>query len=65
MINNGYWVKIILDIVSSEELTWKNHQKSKKLFKTKFHKILQIFEEFNVKINLQQILAKAIEFFNL
>ncbi|MGI9651805.1 barstar family protein [Chryseobacterium sp. RLHN22] len=40
-------------VKSIEELTWKNHQKSKKLFKTKFHKILQIFEEFNVKINLQ------------
>lgn len=38
---------------SIKELTWKNHQKSKKLFKTKFTEILQIFEEFNVKINLQ------------
>ena len=38
---------------SIEELTWKNHLKSKKIFKTKFNEILRIFEDFNVKINLQ------------
>ena len=40
-------------VESIQELTWKNHQKSKKLFKTKFNEILQIFEEFDVKINLK------------
>lgn len=38
---------------SIEKLTWKNHQKSKKLFKSKFIEILQIFEDFDVEINLQ------------
>ena len=38
---------------SIEKLTWKNHQKSKKLFKSKFIEILQIFEDFDVDINLQ------------
>lgn len=40
-------------VKSIEKLAWKNHQKSKKLFKTKFHEILQIFEEFSIKVNLQ------------
>lgn len=40
-------------VESIDELNWKNHHKSKKLFKSKFNEILRIFEEFNVIINLQ------------
>ncbi|MCE3076514.1 barstar family protein [Chryseobacterium gwangjuense] len=38
---------------SIEKLIWKNHEKSKKLFKTKFNQILEIFQEFNVTIILK------------
>lgn len=40
-------------VISIKELTWKNHQKSKKLFKSKFNEVLQTFEDFDIKINLQ------------
>lgn len=40
-------------VESIRKLTWKNHQKSKKLFKSKFNEILQTFEDFDVEINLQ------------
>lgn len=40
-------------VESIKKLTWKNHQKSKKLFKSKFNEILQTFEDFDVEINLQ------------
>lgn len=43
----------VFGVGSIKELTWKNHNRSKKLFKTKFNEILQIFKEFNVKTNLQ------------
>ncbi|MCQ9641658.1 barstar family protein [Chryseobacterium sp. WG14] len=46
-LQGGFGVKSIT------ELTWNNHQKSKKLFKTKFKTILNIFEEFNVKVSLK------------
>lgn len=39
-------------VESISELTWHNHQKSKKLFKTKFDEIIQIFEEYNIKVIL-------------
>lgn len=38
---------------SIKELTWKNHARSKKLFKTKFIEIMTIFQEFNIIINLE------------
>lgn len=40
-------------VESIKELTWKNHQKSKKLFRAKFNEILKIFKDFDVKISLQ------------
>jgi len=40
-------------VESIKELTWKNHQKSKRLFKTKFDEILEIFKDFKIKITLQ------------
>lgn len=40
-------------VESVSELIWKNHQKSKKLLKSKFNEIIEIFEDFNVKISLQ------------
>ncbi|AZB10348.1 hypothetical protein EG344_16715 [Chryseobacterium sp. G0162] len=39
-------------VESVSELIWINHQKSKKLFKSKFKEILEIFEDYNVKISL-------------
>ncbi|MDG4652358.1 barstar family protein [Chryseobacterium arthrosphaerae] len=39
-------------VKSISELTWINHQKSKKLFKSKFKEIIEIFEDFNVKVIL-------------
>lgn len=35
-----------------KELTWINHQKSKKLFRAKFNEILETFKDFDVKITL-------------
>lgn len=40
-------------VESIKKLTWKNHQKSKKLFKSKFNSILQTLEDFDVEIDLQ------------
>lgn len=40
-------------VKSISELTWKNHQRSKKLFKTKFDEILQVFSDHRVKIILE------------
>ncbi|MFN1216346.1 barstar family protein [Chryseobacterium kwangjuense] len=40
-------------VKSVSELTWKNHQRSKKLFKTKFDEILQVFSDHRVKIILE------------
>lgn len=40
-------------VESVSELIWINHQRSKKLFKSKFNEIIEIFEDFNVKISLQ------------
>ncbi|WP_353149408.1 barstar family protein [Chryseobacterium sp.] len=39
-------------VQSISELIWTNHQKSKKLFKTKFTQILETFEKHKVKILL-------------
>lgn len=39
-------------VKSISGLTWINHQKSKKLFKSKFKEIIEIFEDFNVKVIL-------------
>lgn len=38
---------------SIKELTWKNHARSKQLFKTKFIEMITIFQEFNIIINLE------------
>lgn len=40
-------------VESIKKLTWKNHQKSKKLFKSKFNEILKTFEDFDIEIDLQ------------
>ncbi|MET3539222.1 barstar family protein [Chryseobacterium limigenitum] len=40
-------------VKSISELTWNNHEKSKKLLKTKFNEIIETFEEFDVKIILK------------
>ncbi|KMQ62258.1 hypothetical protein ACM40_08110 [Chryseobacterium sp. BLS98] len=40
-------------VKAMSELIWLNHQRSKKLFKTKFDKILQIFEDRHVKVFLK------------
>lgn len=40
-------------VESISELTWLNHQRSKKLFKTKFDEILQVFADHNVKVILE------------
>lgn len=39
-------------VKSISELTWINHQKSKKLFKSKFKEIIEIFEDSKVKVIL-------------
>lgn len=39
-------------VESISEITWLNHQRSKKLFKTQFDKILEIFADFNIKVIL-------------
>ena len=38
---------------SISELKWLNHKRSKKLFKTKFDEILQVFADHNVKVILE------------
>lgn len=40
-------------VKSIKELTWKNHMRSKKLFRSKFDEIIEVFKEFNTEINLQ------------
>lgn len=40
-------------VKSISELRWLNHQRSKKLFKTKFNEILQVFADYNVKVILE------------
>lgn len=40
-------------VKSISEITWLNHRRSKKLFKTKFDKILKIFEDNHVKVILE------------
>lgn len=40
-------------VKSISELTWINHQRSKKLLKSKFKKIIEIFEDYNVKVILK------------
>ncbi|WP_409013207.1 barstar family protein [Chryseobacterium sp. JUb7] len=40
-------------VKSVSELIWKNHKRSKKLFKTKFEDIIKIFEDHNIKITLE------------
>lgn len=40
-------------VESISELTWINHQRSKKLFKTKFNSIIEIFKKFNTRILLE------------
>lgn len=40
-------------VKSISQLTWKNHHRSKKLFKTKFDEILRIFTDYRVKIILE------------
>ncbi|SFN10867.1 Barstar, RNAse (barnase) inhibitor [Chryseobacterium oleae] len=40
-------------VKSISELKWLNHQTSKKLFKTKFDEILQVFADHNVKVILE------------
>ncbi|MDM1556650.1 barstar family protein [Chryseobacterium indologenes] len=40
-------------VESVSELIWINHQRSKKLLKSKFNEIIKIFEDFNVKIVLK------------
>lgn len=40
-------------VKSISKLTWINHQRSKKLFKTKFDEILQIFEDYRVQVVLK------------
>ncbi|MGE8553878.1 MAG: barstar family protein [Chryseobacterium jejuense] len=40
-------------VESVSELIWINHQKSKKLLKSKFNAIIETFEDFNVKITLK------------
>lgn len=42
-----------LGVHSIKELTWKNHARSKQLFKTKFIELITIFKEFNIIINLE------------
>lgn len=34
------------------ELTWKNHERSKRLFKKKFDNIIEIFKQYDVKVSL-------------
>lgn len=46
-LRNNFGVKSI------SELSWSNHEKSKKFLKTKFNRIIEIFEEFDVKIILK------------
>jgi len=40
-------------VESISELTWLNHKRSKKLFKTKFDEILQVFTDHQVKVILE------------
>ncbi|MFP3597530.1 barstar family protein [Chryseobacterium sp. SIMBA_029] len=40
-------------VKSISELTWNNHEKSKKFLKTKFNTIIETFKEFDVKIILK------------
>jgi RNAse (barnase) inhibitor barstar len=40
-------------VKTMSKLTWLNHQRSKKIFKTKFDKILQIFADRHVKVILK------------
>ncbi|MBB4806126.1 RNAse (barnase) inhibitor barstar [Chryseobacterium defluvii] len=40
-------------IKSISELTWQNHERSKKLFKARFNKILKIFEEYKTDVILK------------
>lgn len=39
-------------VKSISEFTWINHQRSKKLFKSKFKEIIEIFEDYKVKVIL-------------
>ncbi|WP_114820270.1 barstar family protein [Chryseobacterium sp. KLBC 52] len=39
-------------IKSFSELNWRNHKRSKKLLKTKFKQIVEIFEDHNIKVLL-------------
>lgn len=39
-------------VKSISELTWRNHKRSKGLFKSKFDRIIEIFERYGVKISL-------------
>jgi RNAse (barnase) inhibitor barstar len=40
-------------VKSISEITWHNHKRSKKLLKSKFDQIIEIFKEFNVNIILK------------